>query len=245
MNKKTDISPEYLADLSNYEGTLSQRVYLAIKASILALHFEPGQNLRKAPICERFGVSRAPVAEAITKLASEGLVDVVPQSGTHISYLSMPEIHEGTFLREALELATVAKVARDLTDQQHVQLRRNIRMQELLTADGDNQGFYEADEEFHGLLMGFTGFPHLAEVAHSVSVQVTRARMLLLPTEGRVAETLAEHVAIFDAVEARDPDAAQAAMRHHLGQIMPRIELLHEDQPHLFNDSVHNKRVSA
>ena len=126
MTKPQDIDAQLLRDIASDEGSLAQRVYLAIKQAILSLDFPPGATLRKAPICKRLGVSRAPVTEAIARLAAEGLVDVVPQSGTRVSYFSMPEIREGMFLREALELATVAKVARDLTEDQRKKLSRNM-----------------------------------------------------------------------------------------------------------------------
>lgn len=235
MSKTQDINATLLREMPTNEGSLAQRVYLSIKQAILALDFPPGAILRKAAICERLGVSRAPVAEAITRLAADGLVDVVPQSGTRVSYFSMSEIREGVFLREALEIATVAKVARDLTDDQRKRLNRNMRLQELLIEDEDIPGFYQADEEFHSLLMGFTGYARLADVAKSVSLQVSRARMLLLPTPGRIAETLAEHQAILSAILAGDELAAQGAMRRHLRQLMPRIELLKQEKPHLFN----------
>ncbi|NOD64857.1 MULTISPECIES: GntR family transcriptional regulator [unclassified Ruegeria] len=235
MSKQQDINAALLPEITTIEGPLAQRVHHSLKQAILSLDFPPGANLRKAPVCERLGVSRAPVADAIARLASEGLVDVVPQSGTRVSYFSMDEIREGVFLREALELATVAKVARDLTDDQRKRLSRNMRLQELLIEDEDIPGFYQADEEFHGLLMEFTGFRRLADVAQTVSLQVSRARMLLLPTPGRIAETLAEHRAIFEAISNRDEQAAQDAMRTHLGQLMPRIELLEQQKPHLFN----------
>lgn len=235
MRKYQDIDAELLPEIATVEGPLAQRVYHSLKRAILSLDFPPGANLRKASVCERLGVSRAPVADAITRLASDGLVDVVPQSGTRVSYFSMDEIREGVFLREALELATVAKVARDLTDEQRKQLSRNMRLQELLIEDEDIPGFYQADEEFHGMLMDFTGFRRLADVAQTVSLQVSRARMLLLPTPGRVAETLAEHRAIFEAISNRDEQAARDAMRAHLGQLMPRIEQLEQQKPQLFN----------
>lgn len=235
MSQTTNIDASLLKDISELKGTLTQRVLQVIKEAILALDFPPGANLRKAPICEQLGVSRAPVAEAIARLAAEGLVDVVPQSGTHVSYFSMPDIREGAFLREALELAAVAKVTRDLTDDQRIKLSRNIRLQQLLIEDGDSAGFYQADEEFHTLLMEFTGFQRLPDVAQNVSLQVRRARMLLLPTEGRAADTLDEHRAIFDAICAGDETAAQDKMRHHLGQLMPRIEALHTAKPDLFS----------
>ncbi len=235
MSKFQDIDAALLPQITSTEGSLAQRVHQCLKQAILALDFPPGATLRKAPVCERLGVSRAPVADAIARLAAEGLVDVVPQSGTRVSYFSMDEIREGVFLREALELATVAKVARDLTEDQRKRLSRNMRLQELLIEDEDIAGFYQADEEFHGLLMEFTGFRHLAKVAQSVSLQVSRARMLLLPTPGRITETLEEHRAIHAAIVEHDEHAAQDAMRHHLRQLMPRIEKLEQQQPHLFN----------
>ncbi|WP_319546536.1 GntR family transcriptional regulator [Ruegeria conchae] len=235
MSKHQDIDAALLPEITTIEGPLTLRVHHSLKQAILSLDFPPGANLRKAPVCERLGVSRAPVADAIARLASEGLVDVVPQSGTRVSYFSMDEIREGAFLREALELATVAKVARDLTDDQRKRLSRNMRLQELLIEDEDIPGFYQADEEFHGLLMEFTGFRRLADVAQTVSLQVSRARMLLLPTPGRIAETLAEHRAIFEAISNRNEQAAQDAMRTHLGQLMPRIEQLEKQNPELFN----------
>lgn len=161
MSKHQDIKAAVLPKISTTEGSLSQRVHHVLKRAILSLDFPPGATLRKAPICERLGVSRAPVADAIARLASEGLVDVVPQSGTRISYFSISEIREGVFLREALELATVAKVARDLTEDQRKRLSRNMRLQEFLIEDDDIPGFYQADEEFHGLIMEFTGFRRL------------------------------------------------------------------------------------
>ena len=235
MIKTQDIDAALLPEISSTEGSLAQRVHQSLKQAILALDFPPGATLRKEPICERLGVSRAPVADAIGRLAAEGLVDVVPQSGTRVSYFSMSEIREGVFLRSALELATVAKVAQDLTEEQRKRLSRSMRLQELLIEDDDIPGFYQADEEFHGLLMEFTGFRHLADVAQTVSLQVSRARMLLLPTPGRIAETLAEHQAIHDAVVEHDTARAQQAMQNHLGQMMPRIEQLERQQPHLVN----------
>lgn len=234
MDNTNDIDAALLADISTLEGSLAQRVYQAMKEAILALDFPPGANVRKAPICEKLGVSRAPVTEAIARLANDGLVDVVPQSGTHVSYFSMDEIREGVFLREALEVATVAKVARDITEDQLKKLSRNMRLQELLVEDDDITGFYQADEEFHQMLMEFTGFQRLPDVAQTVSLQVTRARLLLLPTPGRVAETLEEHRALLNAIRDRDEQAAQREMQRHIGQLLPRIAALQADKPELF-----------
>ena len=223
-----------LSPLEAFPGSLANRTYLSLREAILNLSYRPGEALRKGEICEVLGVSRSPVAEAITRLAGEGLVDVVPQAGTYVARFSMDEIREGAFLREAIELAAVEALAVRITDEQLVQLRRNLRVQEALVADGDFAGFYKLDGEMHGMVLAFTGFRKLGQVADTAWVHVNRARQLILPMPGRVAETLEEHKAILAALEARDAEAARRAMRRHLGRLVTFLEPLEKSHPELF-----------
>ena len=64
---------------------------------------EPGEALSEAEICEQLSVSRTPVHEALTMLKSEYLVDIVPQSGSYVSLISLKHIREGVFLRSTVE----------------------------------------------------------------------------------------------------------------------------------------------
>ncbi|MGR3291059.1 MAG: GntR family transcriptional regulator, partial [Paracoccaceae bacterium] len=80
---------------------------MSLKNAIFSLDYKPGEILRKGELCELLGVSRSPVSEAVAMLANDGLVNVVPQAGTFISRLSLAEICESAFMREALELAAV------------------------------------------------------------------------------------------------------------------------------------------
>ncbi len=217
-----------------FSGSLANRAYLALREAILSLGYRPGEALRKGEICEELGVSRSPVAEAISRLAAEGLVDVVPQAGTYVARFSMDEIREGAFLREAIELAAVEAVAPVISEEQLILLRRNLRVQEALVMDGDFPGFYTLDGEMHELILSFTGFRKLSHVADTAWVHVNRARQLILPLPGRVAETLEEHKAILAALEARDPEAARQAMRAHLGQLITFLEPLERKHPELF-----------
>jgi DNA-binding GntR family transcriptional regulator len=107
-------------------------------------------------------------------------------------------------------------------------------MQELLIEDKDFVGFYEADEEFHTMLMNFTGFNGVPQVLESVSLHLTRARMLVLPDEGRPKETVKEHRAILAAIKNQDVDAAREAMKSHIGQLIPRILPLEESHAEYF-----------
>jgi DNA-binding GntR family transcriptional regulator len=221
-------------EIGSLEGSLSQRIYHSLRDSILDMTFEPGTVLRKNALCEQLGVSRSPVAEALARLSTDGLVDIIPQSATRVSQFSMNTLREECFLREAVEVAAVAKVAQDHTEEQITKLARNLRWQGLLVEDKDFPGFFAADEEFHALILAFTGFPKVALVAGQLSLQLRRARMLLLPEPGRPAETVIEHQIILNAIRMHDVSAAQAAMSAHLGQLITRILPLEREHPHFF-----------
>ena len=223
-----------LRPLEVFPGSLAQKVYASLREAILSLSFRPGDILRKPEICDLLGVSRSPVSEAVARLASEHLVQVVPQAGTYVARLSLTEIREGAFLREALELAAVERVAQVVTEDQLVLLRRNLRVQEALLQDHDFAGFYQTDALMHELILSFTGFRRVAVLADTSWVHVNRARQLILPQPGRVEATLVEHQQIVAAIEARDSEAARVATRAHLGKLMGFLEPLAQNRPDLF-----------
>tara|TARA_R110000787_G_scaffold66210_2_gene148828 strand:+ start:1546 stop:2280 length:735 start_codon:yes stop_codon:yes gene_type:complete len=225
-----------LQPLNDFPGSLSQKVYMSLKQAILSLAFRPGELMQKSQICKELGVSRSPVTEAMARLASEGLADIVPQAGTYVTRFSMAEIREGAFLREALELAAVERVATTITEEQLVLLKRNLRIQEVLMQDGDTAGFHQMDAELHELILSFTGYRRLASLAETAWIHVNRARHLNLPMPGRMQATLAEHKAIVAALEARDPEAARQATRHHLRQLILLLEPLVAERPEMFTN---------
>ena len=223
-----------LSPLSDFSGSLAQKAYASLKDAILTLKFHPGEALRKPEICEELGVSRAPLGEALARLAAEDLVELVPQAGSYVARFSMSKIQEAAFLREALELAAVEQVALTITEEQLVLLRRNLRFQGVLADDQDGAGFYAMDAQMHDLILSFTGFPRLSVLAQTTWVHVNRARQLVLPVEGRITKTLMEHQDILAALEARNPMQARAATQFHLRQLIPYLEPLETTHPELF-----------
>jgi len=229
--------PDQTLDINGLDGPLGHRVYSVLRANILEMALKPGEVLRKGALCERLGVSRSPVSEALGRLCSEGLVDIIPQSATRVSQFSMAQLLEENFLREAVETAAVARVAANRTDDQLVRLSRNMRLQYLLVEDMDFQGFFEADLEFHKLLLAFTGFPKVTQVAEEMTLQLRRARKLMLPEPGRPAQTVEEHKAIMVAIEEQDPACARGAMARHIRQLVDRIVPLEVEHPEYFRSS--------
>ena len=88
----------------------------------------------------------------------DGLVEVVPQAGTYVARFSIDELKEGAFIREALEVAAIKELANSITDQNLVELRRNLRLQKAYIDDKDIQGFYNLDSQFHCHYIGCNRF---------------------------------------------------------------------------------------
>ena len=223
--------------LDNFQGSLTNRTFLAIREAIMELNFLPGEIIRKHDICNTLGVSRSPVSEALAKLRNEGLVEVVPQSGTFVSRFSLQDIKEGAFLREAIELACIEILASNISEQQLIDLNRNLKLQKVLAESDDYQGFYQLDAKMHGMIMDFTGYKNLAKVTKTGWVQVDRARQLLLPVDGRLKKAFQEHRAVIKALEQNDVVLAREKMRTHLNQLILLLTPLEKKHPHLFDNS--------
>ena len=223
--------------LDNFQGSLTNRTFLAIREAIMELNFLPGEIIRKHDICNTLGVSRSPVSEALAKLRNEGLVEVVPQSGTFVSRFSLQDIKEGAFLREAIELACIEILASNISEQQLIDLNRNLKLQKVLAESDDYQGFYQLDAKMHGMIMDFTGYKNLAKVTKTGWVQVDRARQLLLPVDGRLKKAFQEHRAVIKALEQNDVALAREKMRTHLNQLILLLTPLEKKHPHLFENS--------
>lgn len=223
-----------LPDLRGLPGLLSDRVYQALRTAILSLEFPPGAVLRKGDICDQLGVSRTPVSDAIQKLSGEGLVDVVPQSTTQVTKLSMTEIREDAFLREALEVAAAERAAEQVTEALAARLERSLSLQQMQVDDRDFEEFHRADQVFHRLILDSTGIARLPGAVQAVSNQVDRARLLILPEAGSRDATIAEHRDIVEGIRSGNARGAGEAMRAHLRRLLTRLAPLEAQRPELF-----------
>src|ERR1043165_10121029 len=107
-------------------GTM-QRVQDAIRDAIVALAFTPGEFIPKDAICQRLGVSRFPVSEALGRLADEGFVDILPQRGTRVSRIDIAACRHAMFMRRAIEGEAVRVIAPRANDSLIEKLEDNLR----------------------------------------------------------------------------------------------------------------------
>src|ERR1051326_1885174 len=88
----------------------TDRVYEVLRRRIRELALAPGAPLRKEEIALELGVSRAPVSDAISRLAEEGLIDVFPQHGRFVALIRSSDVRESLFVRTALEVEAMRRL---------------------------------------------------------------------------------------------------------------------------------------
>jgi DNA-binding GntR family transcriptional regulator len=159
-----------------------------------------------------------------------------------VSRIALDAVHEGAFVRRALESAAVRALATRMTDDMTSQIDRNLRFQMASVRAGDITGFNRLDHEFHALLCSMTGFPRVGRLVESSRAQLDRVRFLVLPSPGRLAETVEEHLAVVEALKSADPQSAGRAIETHLDQTPKRLVALVAERPELFDNISHLKR---
>lgn len=235
MNLKAE-SYAFLGDVrGQVRGGTTARIVAMLREAIVSLELPPGAPLDKAALCQRLGVSRFPVSEALSRLQAEGLVEIRPQSGTAVSLIRLADVRENLFLRRALEAEAVRSLAHDIAPDTLAALQRNIRYQKTAATAGDPAGFHKLDLEFHDIIFTALGFDRVKTAVESARMGLDRIRRLLA-SKRRHKLTYDEHEKIVSAIAKGDGESAAAAMIAHLDAVMVELLSLAQKQPEIFAD---------
>lgn len=216
------------------QRTMGQRVFELLKAGIVQLDLRPGDVLSEAEIARDLGVSRQPVREAFIKLAEAGLVEIKPQRGTFVVLISVRDVENARFLREAVEVAIARKAAERGMPEGLAAARETLERQREARAQKDPAHFLRLDEAFHYALALAADCTHAWRVLESLKAQMDRVRFLSLADATPVGVLIDQHEAILSAIEAGSPAAAEDATRAHLCEILVSLPKLAAEHPELF-----------
>jgi DNA-binding GntR family transcriptional regulator len=217
-------------------GATTERVLAALRSAIVSLRLAPGEDLDKQSICDRLGVSRFPVSEALARLQAEGLVDILPQRGTRVTRIRIADINEATFIRRALEVETVRTLALRPADALIDALEANLRLQRVAAAAEDRDGFHSHDLAFHQILLDALAHRRARIAVEAARANIDRVRRLL-SSPRRQAVSLSEHEAIVRAIASGDATAAATAMERHVNAVVTELLGLARERPEIFEDA--------
>jgi len=188
--------------------------YGRIKKMILENRLVPGKKIVQEKLAAELGISRTPLRTALQMLEAEYLVKSIPRRGMVVREFSNREIAEVYDCRIALE-CTAVRLFTKLGSKKHIaELQQFFRPFEGKTAeDIDTKAYQKADSQFHDALIKHCGNGFLTQLFNKGNLLIWINRIgLIRPPE----ETLPEHLAIIDAIERADVEAAESLAKIHL-----------------------------
>jgi len=190
------------------------RVVLAITSG----EFEPGEKLSESKLARQLGISRGPIREALHQLEGK-LVQREPRLGVRVIQFDQDSLQQLFYLREALEGMAARLAAERAPADWADQAESMLRGDEESIRDTGSRAYRQrsVDEDFHLFIARASGCANIERILlNEVNYQLRIARLKSSMRPGRAEEALRQHYAIVDAIRARDPDRAEAAMRLHI-----------------------------
>jgi DNA-binding GntR family transcriptional regulator len=190
----------------------------------------PGAKVNERVLCERLGISRTPLREAIKRLAAEGLVALQPNRGAIVTPLTVKTIRETFAVIGVLE-ALAGELACQLITAAELAEIRALHFEMLAHhARGDLAQYFRCNQAIHNGIVAASGNATLALTFRNLNAHVRRARYMANLAQYRWDRAVSEHEEILDALTARDGVWLQRVLRAHLDAKMKAVLTVLEEQ---------------
>lgn len=209
--------------------SVRNQVLSALRRALMAGEFEPGEVYSAPVLAERFGVSATPVREAMQLLASEGVVEAMPNRGFRIAERSARDLAELAEVRALLELPVLLRLARTVPAERWQPLWPLVDAGLAAAAAGDRCAYAEADRSFHHAMLELSGNRQLAALSVELhnraqwpptdfgATSTVPSRTHPTRTADRLVHDANEHALLLEALTAADTTTAEAVLRGHYG----------------------------
>ncbi|MDX3693690.1 GntR family transcriptional regulator [Streptomyces europaeiscabiei] len=207
-------------------GTGERAKQLAVaklRQAILDGEMAPAQRLVENELAEQFGVTRASIRAALIDLEAEGLVERIRNRGSRVRVVTVEEAVAISECRMVLEGLCAAKAATVATDDQLAELADIGTAMTKAVADGEPVTYSELNQRLHARIREISGQQVAVELLERLNAQLVRHRFQLALRPGRPQHSLGEHLAMIETIAARDPRAAEEAVRAHLTSVITAL----------------------
>lgn len=203
--------------------TLADAATAQLHEAILAGDLAAGSPLRLTDLAESLGMSMMPVREAIRRLESLGLVEVVPHKGAWVRELTLDDAHDTHEMRLLLEITAIERAAPRFTDRDTEKARAALDRHVSASQLGDQAAARQAHTDYHFAIYAAAGSRWLLRALEPVWQNSERYRFAGTRSPEAAAERHREHQAILAACMARDAAAAAEALRLHIHNSRSRV----------------------
>jgi DNA-binding GntR family transcriptional regulator len=191
-----------------------ERVYEQLKALSISYELLPGDRVNEIELAERLGVSRTPLREALNRLTSEGFLSMKAGKGFFRRPLDAKDVFDLYEFRRCLETAAAPLAIARAGDEAIGAIRSFLDVSRADVPERTIGDLVELDESFHEQLMGLSGNGEMLRVLRNLNARIRFVRWIDMEN-GRRNATQDEHLAIIDAVSARDAPGAVALLNRH------------------------------
>lgn len=176
----------------------------------------PETKLNERVLAAQLGISRTPLREAIKFLASEGLVELLPNRGAVVASLKAGKVKEIFAVLGTLEALAGELACRDATDADIAEIRALHYQMVAHHARGELAQYFRYNQQIHIRIVECAGNATLTQIYRGLNAHVRRARYMANLSRERWDKAVREHEEILDALSARDSKRLQSLLRDHL-----------------------------
>jgi DNA-binding GntR family transcriptional regulator len=202
---------------------LSDKAYQLIRHKIITLELPPQSAIDEQALMQDLQVGRTPIREALQRLAAEGLVFLAPRRGMFVSEISITDLQKIFELRLVLEGFSARLAARRATEAQLAAMEALMRELDQIR-DQDGKALMAIDEQFHELLYQAADNELLADTLRRLHAQSFRVWHLVLDRLGSVSAAMEQHIAITQALQAKDEALAETLVQEHISEFQQQIK---------------------
>lgn len=217
--------------ISLQRRSLGEQVFHEVKRMILSEELRGGERIQEERIARAFGVSRTPIREALRKLEKVGLVRIVPHSHAEVVRLDPVDAGHIGEVRLHLECLAVRRLAGTASDADIAELRRLEALCSASARGTDIAAVFEADNGLHLEIARRCGNPYVREILQDLSVKINLLRTTTCVRLSDIRRHVRWHARIVQAIEAHDPEGAEAAMRDHIVEASSALGEGRADRP--------------
>ena len=193
-----------------------------LQEDILTGQMRPGQKIIEKQLCDRYGVSRTPLREALRQLETDGLVEYILNRGYFVIGLSDQDFEDMFDMRRSCEIQAVQWAIERITEEEMERLEETFEFMEFYSMRNDIEKMLVINAGFHQIIYEASKSRMLQKLLTSLQTYLKYKNPDVVYTDNYLSVILKEHRAIFKAFKDNDPREGGRAMEIHINRAKER-----------------------
>lgn len=224
-------------DNNNLFTTKAEYVYKLMKDKILKSQWNMGDSIIISKVAEELDVSIIPIREALKRLETEGLVDIIPHKGARVTTIDSDKVAEIISIRAVLEGYAARTIIPYMDEERLKHLKSMVAKMDQYVIEGNTEQFAVSNKEFHREMYRLTPYPLLYDMIFNLWDGGNWSKSVFAFEPARMAQSNEEHKKILATIEEKDGNLVERLVRDHKNN---NIKTLQKKAFHYFNGTTGN-----